>query len=267
LNSTPDNLIAADLTALLDGCPLIREIVVLEETGSTNSEVARLASGGAREGLVVFAESQSAGRGRLGRKWESSPRQGLWFSLLLRPRTPVALWTRLAPWAALGVAEGIENVVGCRASIKWPNDIFIGDKKTAGILIESQAGPDGFAVVGIGVNVNQEHFPEPIAHTAISLRQAAGHPADRPLLAVAILRQLDRWSRLLESGFHEIVAASESRSYLRGRWVEMRAGTETIEGIAGELDETGALRVLQSDGKTVSISSGEVTVAAHRAVS
>jgi len=259
----PDLLLADDLLALLEGCELVREIQVIEETDSTNNVVAQLGHAGAGEGLVVFAETQTAGRGRLGRKWESASRQGLWFSMLMRPHFPMPSWTRLTTWAAVGVASGIEAATGCQTAIKWPNDIYIGGKKVVGILIETHAGKEAFAVVGIGVNVNQTGFPEPISSTATSLRLAAGHPLERPQVAVSILRALDHWSRKLDSGFFEIVAAAEERSYLRGRRVEMLSGDGTITGIAGNLDENGALRVTTPGREEVTIASGEVTVAAY----
>ena len=96
-----------------------------------------MAREGAAEGLVIFAETQTAGRGRLGRRWESDSHKGLWFSVLLRPRFSTALWTRIATWAAVAIAEAIEAETACRAQIKWPNDIYIGGKKVTGILIES----------------------------------------------------------------------------------------------------------------------------------
>jgi len=262
--AAPDRLIADDLSGMLEDCKLVREILVFEETDSTNNVVTQLGRNSAGEGLVVFAETQKAGRGRLGRKWESASRKGLWFSLLMRPRFPMQTWTRLTTWAAVGAATGIEEVTGCRTAIKWPNDIYIEGKKVVGILSESHAGREAFAVVGIGVNVNQTDFPEPISKTATSLALAAGHPLDRQEVAAAILRGLDHWSRKLEDGFSEIVAAAEERSYLRGRRVELLFGDRTLTGIAGSLDENGALLVITPDGAQVSVASGEVTVAAHR---
>ena len=140
-----------------------REILVLAETGSTNDVAAQLGRAGAPEGLVVFAERQTAGRGRLGRKWESAAHKGLWFSLLLRPTFALADWARLTTWAAVGIARGLEEALpGFRAAVKWPNDIYLLGKKAVGILCESVAGPGGYAVVGIGVNVNhtREDFPQ-----------------------------------------------------------------------------------------------------------
>ena len=127
--AAPDRLIADDFAAALAGSRLAREILVFAKTGSTNDLAAKLGRGGAAEGLVIFAEQQTAGRGRLGRRWQSESHKGLWFSLLLRPRFALPLWTRLTTWAAVAVAEGIEETVKCRAMIKWPNDIYVDGKK------------------------------------------------------------------------------------------------------------------------------------------
>ncbi len=258
--SAPDRLIADDLSAMLDGSALVREILVLKETGSTNDVVAEMARKGAQEGLVVFAETQTAGRGRLGRRWESASHEGLWFSVLLRPQFPLATWARLTTGAAVAVARGIEAVVPCRAMIKWPNDIFIEGKKIVGILIESQMDKGGFAVVGIGVNVNQLEFPEAISQTAASLRQVAGHPVERQRVAVSILSQLAALYAKLASAFPEVVAEAAARSYLQGRWVQAVSGNEVLAGIAGGLDENGALQLRQADGTLIALSAGEITL-------
>jgi len=263
LIAAPDRLIADDLSSRLEACKLVREILVFEETDSTNHLVTEAGHHGAAEGLVIFAETQKAGRGRLGRKWESSPRQGLWFSILMRPGFALPSWTRLTTWAAIGVATGIEAATGCQTAIKWPNDIYIGGKKVVGILSESHADKEPFAVVGIGININQTDFPEPISTTATSLRIASGSPLDRTQVAVKILMGLDYWSQKLETGFPEIIAAAEARSYLRGRRVEMTGSNESLIGIAGELDPSGGLQVITLDGKQITVTSGEVSVSAH----
>ncbi len=277
MSGVPDRLIADDLSGLLsrNGAPLkiAREILVFEETGSTNDVAARLARAGTPEGLVVFAERQTAGRGRLGRRWDSAARKGLWFSLLLRPALSMAGWSRLTTWAALGVARGLEEVLpGCRAAIKWPNDVYLSGRKAVGILIESAADSSGnFAIVGIGVNVNQTaaDFPEELAGRATSLRLAAGGeevpPLDRQEVATALLRHLDTlYDRLDEEegdGFSSLVAEAETRSCLLGQWVEIAGPAEAFHGIAEGLEPDGSLRVRREDGTAVRISGGEVTVA------
>lgn len=272
LISAPDRLIACDLAGMTQGAALAREIVVFEKTDSTNDVAARMAREGAAEGLVIFAETQTAGRGRLGRRWESDSHMGLWFSLLLRPRLAAPLWTRIATWAAVALAEAIESETSCRAQIKWPNDIYIEGKKVTGILIESHCSPvqshcdplkssgdqAGFVILGIGVNVNHTQFP-PELPLAASLRMMAGRPFDRQKTAAAILLALDRLYPQLGHRFDLILAAAESRSFLKGKWIQARAGDAIIEGRASHLDGQGGLVLLLADGSETTISSGEVT--------
>lgn len=248
------------LTRELAGLSLFREIRVTEETGSTNDLARALGREGAPGGLVVFAETQTAGRGRLGRRWESAPGEGLWFSILMRPALHFPLWTRLTTWVAIGIARAIEPWMPCSAQIKWPNDIYLRGRKVAGILIESSAGPDGFAVVGIGLNVNHTAFPEPIAQTATSLQLQAGFALDRNEVAAAVLLQLDRAYSELEDSFDSLIAEAQSRAYLTGRPVEIVSGLERIEGIAEGLDENGALVLRTTDGSRLVVASGEASI-------
>lgn len=261
--SAPDRLIADDIAGMTEGASLAREILVFEKTDSTNDLAARMGREGAKEGLAIFAEEQTAGRGRLGRRWESEARQGLWFSLLLRPAFSLALWTRLTTWTAVAIAEAIEIETGCRAMIKWPNDIYLSGKKVTGILIESHfdKAQSGFAVVGIGVNVNHTAFPPELENRASSLRLSAGRVFDRQEIAAALLRNLNRLHPLLENGFTEIIAAAESRNFLKGKWIRAQHGGSTIEGEALCLDAQGGLVLRLPDGSEQTISSGEVTLA------
>ncbi len=266
LVSSPDRLIADDLLSRLDEASLLREIVVFEKTGSTNDVAARLGQEGAPEGLVIFAEKQTSGRGRLGRRWEAARGLGLLFSLLLRPELPLRDWTRLTTWAAVAVARGIEDAAGpgFRAAVKWPNDILTDGLKIAGTLIETQidAGGRPFAVAGFGVNINQEaaDFPAALQGKAGSLRMALGRSLDRQGVAAAILRRLDAAYVGIGSGFQEMVAAAQARSCLMGCLIEISgAGTQekgTVEGLNGE----GALLIRRADGTQTAILGGEVSV-------
>ncbi|MEI6562616.1 MAG: biotin--[acetyl-CoA-carboxylase] ligase [Verrucomicrobiota bacterium] len=265
--SATSSLNAEAIQALLPASRRIgREIVVLEETGSTNDVAAQLGRAGVADGLVIFAERQTAGRGRLGRKWESAAQKGLWFSLLLRPAFALADWSRLTTWAAVGIARGLEEALpGCCAAVKWPNDIYLGGKKAVGILCESVAGPGGYAVVGIGVNVNQtrEDFPEELLAKATSLREAAGEgsaPLDRHAVAAALLRALDALYPALETDFASVVAEAEARSFLVGRRITVHAPQETYEATAEGLEADGSLRVRCEEGTTRIVSGGEVSV-------
>jgi len=264
LLAVPDRLIAADLASRLNDEVFVREIVVYEETDSTNDLALQRGRQGASAGLVIFAEHQNAGRGRFGRRWESASHRGLWFTLLLRPEFPLAQWSRLTTWAAVSVAAAVEGATGLRTAIKWPNDVFLAGRKVAGILIESGTDSAGrpFAVVGIGVNANHEtaDFPPELADRAASLRIATGRSCDRAALAVEILAALASRHDRLAADFPQLVAEASRRSLLLGRWVQLRAGTQLYEGLAEGLDADGQLRVRASDGTATSYIAGEVTV-------
>ncbi len=264
LTGAPDRLIAADLDSRLGNCALVREIVVFEETDSTNDRAAKLGRSGAASGLAIFAEKQNAGRGRFGRRWESASHLGLWFSLLLRPTFPQEHWPRLTTWAAVSIASAIERATGVSAGIKWPNDIFVDGRKIAGVLIETaqDQAQENFAVIGIGLNANhaREDFPENLAAIATSLRVATNRAIDRAALAAAILRELDARYADLERRFDQLVAEASRRSVLLGRWVQVRAADSVIEGVAENLDASGQLLLRQSDGTLATLSAGEVSI-------
>ncbi len=265
LIAVPDRLIAADLQSRLGNCPLVREILVFAETDSTNDRVADLGENGVAGGLVIFAERQNAGRGRFGRRWESAQHLGLWFSLLLRPTFSQEHWARLTTWAAVSIASAIERTVGVRAEIKWPNDIFVKGRKVAGVLIETGLDRAGetFAVVGIGVNANHtpEDFPAELSATATSLRVATGRAIERPSLAAAILRELDKRYIDMDRRFDELVAEATRRSVLLGRWVRVRAGDSVVEGVAESLDASGRLLLRTGANEVRALNAGEVTLA------
>ena len=190
-----DWLSAAKLRAGLGHGTIGREIIVLDETTSTNDVALQMANEGAREGLVVFAEHQTAGRGQRGNVWESPAGKGLLCSILLRPNVAVHDSTRLVDWAIKGIAWTVESACFCTATIKPPNDIYIDGRKVAGVLVEMRAQPRGphLAVVGIGVNVNQMpgHFPDALRERAISLAIVLGEPVDRNALAITLLTNLN----------------------------------------------------------------------------
>ncbi len=261
LLAAPDRILADDLHSRLgDECSLAREILVFEETGSTNDVATKLGREGHPGGLVVFAERQTAGRGRFGRRWDSADHAGLWFSLLLRPEWPLARWPRLTTWAGVSVAAAVEQCTGLPAQLKWPNDVLIHGHKVSGILIESASDATGamFAVAGIGMNVNQEQFPEELASRAASLRQFTGRPLDRAALAAAILHELATRLPAASTG-DTLIAEATRRSALLGTWVQLQSGTETLEGTAESLDPEGNLLLRLTDGTLHRATAGEVT--------
>lgn len=261
LVSAPDRLIADDLSGRLHDVALARQILVFEETDSTNDVACQLGRQGAPEGVVVFAEQQRRGRGRLGRQWVSTVREGLWFSILLRPGSAPEEWMRLTTWAAVSVALALEEISGLPMEIKWPNDVQINGRKVTGILIEAyRIGEEGYAVAGLGVNVNQTAFDPDIRARAVSLREAAGRSFDRQEVAVAILRQLDALYRRLDTAFEEIVREAERRSILFGKYVEIGSGQHREAGVVEGLTSEGALRIRDASGSLRIVSGGEVTV-------
>jgi BirA family biotin operon repressor/biotin-[acetyl-CoA-carboxylase] ligase len=266
LVSAPDRLIADDILSRLPECEWIRRVLVFESTASTNDLIAGMARDGAPAGIVVFAEEQTAGRGRLGRRWQSDPRLGLWFSLLLRPEMPLAQWPRLTLWIAFAVARGILQYAGeflpqtiPEIMLKWPNDLYASGRKLAGILVESSLGENAYAVAGIGLNVNNASFPPPLDATATSLRIQTGSSLDRNALAAAILGSLDHSFSLCASRFQEILDWASHADFLRGRRVSATAGAIVHEGAAEGLDSEAALLIRTDAGGLVRLTSGEVT--------
>lgn len=191
-----ESLRAAKLRSDLGNVTIGREIIVLEETTSTNDVVQKMAAGDWPEGLVVFAEHQTSGRGQRGNKWESAPHKGLWFSILLRPQLDLKNSARLTDWTAKTIAATIESHCLVEASIKQPNDVYVAGRKVAGVLVEMRAQPRAshVAIVGIGLNVNQtpSDFPEELRDHATSLAIIRHDRIDRHRLAVELLQNLDR---------------------------------------------------------------------------
>lgn len=194
-----DRLAADQLKAEAPDAVIGREIIVLEQTRSTNDAILRVASTNGLpstpEGLVVFAEHQTDGRGQRGNRWESAAGKGLWFSILLRPEIQLSDSGRLTIWAIEALADAIRIEFGLEPAIKLPNDVQLNGHKVAGVLVEMRAQDKAphLAVVGIGINVNQfrDDFPAALQDRAISLAMALGRQVERQNFAVALLRNLD----------------------------------------------------------------------------
>ncbi|MFM1941111.1 MAG: hypothetical protein RI897_93 [Verrucomicrobiota bacterium] len=265
LVGAPDALHADDLMARMgDGVLVGRQVQVYESTASTNDLVERLGRDGAEEGVVIFAESQTRGRGRLGRVWSSPSRQGLWFSVLLRPAIRPEAVTRLIVMAAVALRRGVERFTGVLPGIKWPNDLLIGGRKFAGILTEMSAELDRvrYVVVGIGVDVNQgEEQLAGMRGFATSLRLESGRAWDRAGLAVSILGELDRAYARLEAGrFGELAEEWEGACITLGQAVSVRVGGRVCRGRAESLDPEGALLVRTDHGHLERVTGGDLTV-------
>jgi BirA family biotin operon repressor/biotin-[acetyl-CoA-carboxylase] ligase len=238
------------------------ELRVVEETGSTNADVADAARDGAAEGLVIVAERQSAGRGRLGRQWQSPPRAGLALSVLLRPAVAPARLGWLPLLGGVALAEAVRRVARLDAYLKWPNDLLVhGDRKTAGILAEGVSG--GAVVLGIGLNTSlrENELPRPDA-TSLALAGAASFDRD-PLLR-AVLRSLGEWYARWTEAEGDADKAGLREAYLFhcgtiGRRVRVELpGATTLEGVAESIDADGRLQVTDHTGTLHGIAAGDV---------
>jgi BirA family biotin operon repressor/biotin-[acetyl-CoA-carboxylase] ligase len=257
---------ADDLLARLGTTRVIgRDIRVFQETTSTNDIIEKLARDGVKEGAVVFAESQTKGRGRLGRTWMSPAKKGLWLSVLLRPDLRPQQTTQLTVAAATALARAIRIETGIQPEIKWPNDILIRRRKVAGILTELNAELDHvkYIILGIGVTVNLSatEFPAGLRTIATSLKIEAEKSISRPSLAVEILRQLDHDYRRIQDGEFAAVADEwEEQCTTLGQNVTIRIGNRTIRGRAESLSSEGALLVRTEHGHLEPIIGGDVTL-------
>jgi BirA family biotin operon repressor/biotin-[acetyl-CoA-carboxylase] ligase len=242
-----------------------RDIRVFEQTTSTNDVMEKIARDGVKEGVVVFAESQTKGRGRLGRKWLSPTHKGLWFSILLRPHLRPQETTQLTVASATALRRAVKSVTGLSPEIKWPNDLLIGGKKIAGILTELSAEVDRVRhiILGIGVDVNLDaaEFSVELRKTATSLKIETGETISRAELAVAILRELDLdYARICGGNFSAVADEWESGCATIGKNVTVHIGDRQIRGCAESLDDDGALLVRTEHGHLERIIGGDVTL-------
>jgi BirA family biotin operon repressor/biotin-[acetyl-CoA-carboxylase] ligase len=262
----PDALIADDLLSRLGKTKVIgRDIQVFEQTTSTNDVIEKLARDGVKEGVVVFAESQTKGRGRLGRKWISPAHKGLWFSILLRPDLRPQETTQLTVASATALRRAIAAETNLHPEIKWPNDILIGGKKVAGILTELSAELDKVrhVIMGIGIDVNlgTNELPVELRKTATSLKIELGETISRAELAVAILRELDAdYARICTGRFAEVADEWEENCTTIGKNVTVQIGDRKIRGCAESLDDDGALLLRTEHGRLEPITGGDVTL-------
>lgn len=266
LLNDPDLLNEDDLLARLGKTKVIgRDIRVFQETTSTNDVVERLARDGVREGVVVFAEAQTRGRGRLGRKWVSPSGRGLWLSVLLRPDLRPQEATQLTVAAATALWRAIQATTGLSPEIKWPNDILFRGKKVAGILTEMSAELDRVkhVILGVGVDVNLtiSELPVELRKIATSLRIELGKPVARAELATNMLRELDQdYARVVGGGFAELADEWEGRCTTIGQEVTIAIGERRIRGRAESLDDDGALLVRTEHGHLERIIGGDVSL-------
>jgi len=253
LASAPDILVADELQARMPGHLFTRNLLVFRETKSTNDLLLREAQAGAPEGLCIVAESQSGGRGRLGRVWESQPGKGLWFSLLFRPNWPLTDAQRLTLITSVALCRSVESVTSLSCAIKWPNDVLLHGRKLAGILIETQGDTLGplDVVVGVGLNVRLSpallaEVDQPVADLAGGLPQP---PSRNALLAMLLNELADVTDMFTQHGFAPFQDEWQRRHAFQDQAVVLRQPDGgAFHGIARGVDRDGALRLETPSG-------------------
>jgi len=251
----PDILVPQMLSHRLYGTPFARRIYHFFKIDSTNSVAMRLGESGEQHGAVVLAEEQTAGRGRAGRSWASEKSAGIYCSVLLRPPIPPAQAPLLTLVAGLAARDAAAEDLDTLPDIRWPNDLLVGGRKFCGILTEMHAEPDRvhYAVVGIGMNVNQTKMPDELADIATSLRIETDKVHSRLELLIRLLRHLDRYyNQFLAEGAAPILRRfAEVSSYFKGKHVRITTAKESFTGTTAGLEPTGVLRVARDDGRGI----------------
>lgn len=235
----------------------------LDTVDSTNLVCKRMAAQGAPDGTVVIAERQTAGRGRLGRSFQSAQGLGLYLSVLWRPQTPPETWMALPALGAVASCRAIGRVCGLDVGIKWPNDLVYGGKKLGGILTEAVLlGSDTAVVLGIGINVHHRaaDFEGEVRDMAASLETVTGRAVSREVLAAALVEELDalRGTALDEPALW--LEEYRSRCVTVGREVQVLSGGTARQALALAVDEGYGLQVRYEDGREETVRAGEVSV-------
>ena len=268
LTKVPDRLYAEEISRGLGTRWLGRRIRYFDEVDSTNRAALDLARGGAEHGTVVVAETQTAGRGRLGRSFFSPPGQNLYASVVLRPEIDVSAAPTLLLAAGVAVAEAVVEELGRRdgVELKWPNDLLLGGRKASGILMElvTEEARVAYAVLGVGVNLNVDpaSFPDEFRERATSVAAFAGRPVDRLAFTRRLFRSLegviDTHGR---GGFAALRGRYDAFFAMVGRLVRVsEVGGKSIEGRVDGLAESGALLVRRADDRVVTVLAGDVTL-------
>lgn len=232
---------------------LARRIVRFDRVGSTMVEAARLAAEGCPPGTVVVADEQTAGQGRHGHSWHSEPGSGLYVSIVLDAFVDPVLTLALG----LATGEAIARETDIRCDLRWPNDVMIGGKKVAGILVQLVGAT---AIAGIGINVNHQAFPAELSREATSLSIEAGRRHDREELLAELLRSVESFRGMLREGGKTSILRqfSQASSYAKGKRVTVRMGGRVVEGVTAGLDDSGFLRLRRDNGTVELIVAGSV---------
>ncbi len=262
LRRTSDQLlpeeIRQDLGTVFLGKKAIHHFNSLE---STNTLAKELAVQGAAEGTLVLAETQTAGRGRKGRYWFSPPGEGICLSMILRPDLSPFEVPRLTLLSAVAAADSVRNHTGLTALVKWPNDLFLGQRKLAGILTEISTDMDAVnhVIVGLGLNVNTAVFPPELSGTATSLFLESGRTYSRVGLLRQFLQEFETlYQAALSQGFDSVIQRLRTMTNTIGRRVTVTLNHQTHSGTAQDIDHDGALLIMDDNGRSLRVLSGDV---------
>ena len=259
LESSPDRLFPFEISRQLNTKFIAEKIHYFEYLDSTMNLAMQLGMKLAPNGTLVLAESQTKGRGRLGRSWFSPKYKGIYLSLILRPQIGPAVSPVLTLLAAVSICEAVKKVLDLDVQIKWPNDVFINNKKFTGILTEMNAEVDkiNFVVIGIGLNVNNEK--KSLISQATSLKEQYGQIVNRVALLQELLRRIENNYFILEDkGAEVIIGKWRSYSLTLGRRVKVYCQSKYIEGCAVDIDNDGRLLIRKDSGLIQKVSSGDV---------
>jgi len=242
-----------------------KTIHYFSEVTSTNDLAKEMASIGTKEGTVIIAETQTRGKGRLGREW-ASPKGGIWLSTILRPKLSAKNVPKLTLMTSLAVAKTISQLLNLKTEVKWPNDVLINAKKVCGILTEANTKGDvtNFVVVGIGINANIEphSLPKEVRENATSLKHELKREINREQFLRVLLEKMEHYYAMLTEGkFNPILEEWKSLCSVLGSYVEVTSLEEKIEGWAIDVDENGALIIKLQDGTQRKVLSGDVSLA------
>ena len=239
-----------------------RQIITYDSVNSTNDVAKNLVGESAQEGTVILADTQSQGKGRQGRTWYSEDNVGVYLSVLLRPSLPPKEISQITLVAGVALAQAINEFSRARAYLKWPNDIILNGKKVAGILTENhKKNADSGIILGIGINVNNSHFPVSLQHIATSMAMANGEIFERLPLITFLLNHLDQQYRcFLDEGLSPIIDHWNLNSDMFGKRISMTQGTQTFSGTAMKLSDQGHLVMLADSGEEFKFDSGEVAL-------
>jgi len=262
LSQLPDLLLPQLVRRELHTQLIGRQLHHFFQIGSTNEMAMQMGREGKADGTVVMAEEQTAGRGRLGRSWFSEKGSGIYLSVLLFPPLPPRKAPLLSLLAAVAVHQTIQQLCALSPDIKWPNDLLLSGKKCAGILVEMNADLDRikYAVIGIGLNVNQRSFPSPINQTATSLFLETNRAISRIDLTARLMHSLDELYRtLLAEGAAAMIREwSHRSSFALGKKLSLEWNGKKITGETVGLTQEGYLRIQLEDGSVQEVSSGEI---------